>query len=260
MFFWLMLTIAIALGALHLTGMTGDSGAEGADHQLTYLTIFGIGMVVAGAVKLLFQLGANGLRHAFSWVCVVGLIFLGIVYRAEVGDLFIRATSDRMASVAVSQTGEEAELRRAWDGHYRADALVNGQQMRLLIDTGASMVLLPYEAVEGMGIDPATLDYSQAVTTANGRSTVAPITLASIRIGDIEVTDVTAAVAHPGRLQTGLLGMSFLDKIDETVFQGDRLVLRQNEPGPRNSRFKRVPETQNGMFTPEAMKDQPQPD
>ena len=256
MFFWLMLIIGFALAALHLTG-GGEAGP--ADHQLTYLTIFGIGMVIAGALKLLLQLGANGLRHAFSWVSVVGLIFLGIVYRAEIGDLFIRATSDRMASVAVSQVGEEAELRRAWDGHYRADAVVDGLPMRLLIDTGASMVLLPYESVEGMGIDPETLDYSQAVTTANGRSTVAPITIASIRIGDIEVRDVAAAVAHPGRLQTGLLGMSFLDKIDETVFQGDRLVLRQNGPGARDSRFKRVPGTVNGMFTPEALKDQPKP-
>lgn len=257
MVFWLMLTAAIALGAAHLTGLVG--GAEGSDHQLTYLTIFGIGMVFAGALKLLLQLGTNGLRHAFSCICVTGLIFLGVVYRVELGDLFLRATSDRMATVAVSDAGEKAELRRAWDGHYRADAIVDGQPMRLLIDTGASMVLLPYEAVEGMGIDPATLDYSQAVTTANGRSTVAPITIASIEIGDILVRDVTAAVAHPGRLQTGLLGMSFLEKIDETVFQGDRLILRQNEPAARDSRFKRVPETVNGMFTPEAMKDQPRP-
>ena len=258
MFFWLMLTIAIALGALHLTGLTGGAGTEDGDHQLTYLTIFGIGMVLAGAVKLLFQLGRDGLRHAFSWVSVVGLIFLGIVYRAEIGDLFIRATSDRVPSVALSTAGEEAELRRAWDGHYRADAMVNGVPMRLLVDTGASMVLLPYESVEAMGIDPKTLDYSQAVTTANGRSTVAPIKLASISVGDIEVTDVTAAVAHPGRLQTGLLGMSFLDKIDETVFQGDRLILRQNGPA-RDTRFKRVPGVKNGMFTPEALKDQPRP-
>ena len=259
MFFWLMLTIAIALGALHLTGLAGASTAGETDHQLTYLTIFGIGMVIAGALKLLLQLGRDGLRHAFSWVSVFGLIFLGIVYRAEIGDVLIRATSDRVPSVALSQTGEEAELRRAWDGHYRANALVNGVQMSLLVDTGASMVLLPYEVVAEMGIDPATLDYRQAVTTANGRSTVAPITLASISVGDIEVTNVTAAVAHPGRLQTGLLGMSFLDKIDETVFQGDRLILRQNGPGARDHRFKRIPGTANGMFTPEALKDQPEP-
>lgn len=259
MLFWMMLTVAIAFGALHLTGLAGGGEADEAGHQLTYLTVFGIGMVIAGALKLLFQLGANGLRQAFSWVSVIGLVFLGIVYRAELGDLFVRATSDRVASVALSQVGEETELRRAWDGHYRADAIVDGQRMSLLIDTGASMVLLPYEVVSGMGIDPATLDYSQAVTTANGRSTVAPITIASIEIGDIEVRNVTAAVAHPGRLQTGLLGMSFLDKIDETVFQGDRLILRQNGPGTSDSRFKRVPGTVNGMFTPEALKDQPQP-
>jgi predicted aspartyl protease len=37
---------------------------------------------------------------------------------------------------------------------------------------------------------------------------------------------VQAAVAHPGRLKIGLLGMSFLDKLSETSFRGDTLILR----------------------------------
>ena len=73
------------------------------------------------------------------------------------------------------------------------------------------------------------------------------------------MTDVAGAVAHPGRLGTGLLGMSFLDKVDETIFQGDRLILRQNGTGLRDQRFKRVPEAVDGMFPPEALKGQPEP-
>lgn len=259
MFLWIMITIAVALGALHLAGLGGSAGAEGEEHQLTYLTIFGIGMVMAGALKLLIQLGRNGLRTVVTGISVLGLVFLGLVYRSELGDLYNRMTSDRVASVALSRTGEEAELRRAWDGHYRADALVNGVEMRLLVDTGASMVLLPYESVERMGIDPAKLEFTLPVTTANGRSTVAPLQIATISIGDIEVRDVTAAVAHPGRLKSGLLGMSFLDKVDETTFRGDRLILRQNGPGAGDHRFKRVPDAVDGMFPPEALKDQRRP-
>ncbi len=88
------------------------------------------------------------------------------------------------------------------------------------------MVLLPYESVEEIGLDPTKLDYSLPVTTANGRSTVAPVRIDTIRIGPIEVYDVQAAVAHPGKLRTGLLGMSFLDKIYETSFRGDKLILK----------------------------------
>ena len=129
-------------------------------------------------------------------------------------------------SVALATTQGEAELRRAWDGHYRAEAMINGVRMRLMVDTGASMVLLPYEDVRALGIDPEQLDFSLPVTTANGTSTVAPVQLSSIKIGPIAVFDVRAAVAHPGRLKVGLLGMSFLEKLSETSFRGDRLILR----------------------------------
>ena len=50
--------------------------------------------------------------------------------------------------------------------------------------------------------------------------------ISSIKIGPIAVFDVQAAVAHPGMLKTGLLGMSFLDKLYETSFRGDKLILK----------------------------------
>jgi len=140
--------------------------------------------------------------------------------------------------VALSHTDGEAELRRGWDGHYRADAEINGIELRMMIDTGASMVLIPYEDIAAIGIDPGRLEYSMPVTTANGRSAVAPIRLSSIKVGPIAVFDVPAAVAQPGRLKTGLLGMSFLDRLSETSFQGDRLFLRQRLD---NGRFLRAP-------------------
>jgi aspartyl protease family protein len=98
--------------------------------------------------------------------------------------------------------------------------------MQLMVDTGASMVLLPYEKVRALGIQPEALDFSLPVRTANGVSTVAPVRLSSIKIGPIAVFDLEAAVARPGLLDTGLLGMSFLDRLRESSFRGDRLILR----------------------------------
>ena len=235
MFFWLVLTVGMMFWALHLTGGP-PSGA--ADQQVALFATFAVGMVIAGTVKLLFQRGTG---HALAYVAMLGVAFLALLHRPELGAIYTGTTHEAVPSVALSRAAQEAELRRAWDGHYRADAVVNGVEMRLLIDTGATMVLVPYEAVERMGLDPQALDYSVPVTTANGRSTVAPIQLASIRIGDVEVRDVSAAVAHPGRIETGLLGMSFLERLDETVFRGDRLILRQRGTSAREGRFKRAP-------------------
>lgn len=261
MFFWIILLVSLVFGALYVAGLAGpvEEGAA-SNEQFVYLTVFGAGMVIAGTIKLLFRAGPQVFRHLVSWACVFGIFATGFSYRDQIVDLYERMTNERVQTVALTRSGGEAELRRAWDGHYRADALINGVSMRMLIDTGASMVLLPYEGVEEIGINPSELDFTVPVVTANGRSTVAPIKLASIVIDDIEVTNITAAVAQPGRIKTGLLGMSFLDQLNEAVFQGDRLILRQTAISDGSAeRFKKVPKTVNGMFTPEELKDQPQP-
>jgi aspartyl protease family protein len=146
--------------------------------------------------------------------------------REEVADAYQRLRGQVHPSVALATAAGEAELRRAWDGHYRAEAEVNGVPMVLMVDTGASIVLLPYEEAAAIGIDPAALAFEMPVTTANGESTVAPVRLSSIKVGPIAVFDVPAAVARPNRLKVGLLGMSFLERLDETSFRQDRLILR----------------------------------
>lgn len=184
-------------------------------------------MIVAAAVRLLMRGGAETARHSVLWVCVMAVGFFAYDSRAEIESLYDRMRGNIYPSVALSTTQGQAEFRRTWDGHYRVEAEINGVRERFLIDTGASMVLLPFEAVDAYGIDPDTLEFSTPVTTANGKSTVAPVMLDLIKIGPIEIVDVPAAVAHPGRLKIGLLGMSFLERLKEASFQGDRLVLRK---------------------------------
>lgn len=257
MFFWIFMLVLLFFGALQVAGMAGDADA-GESNQLLYLTVLGVGMIVAGVVRLLIS--GDGARYLMSWATVIAIVVTAFGYRGEIQDVIDRLTDKRVPSVAMTSTGGEAELRRAWDGHYRADARINGVEIRLLVDTGASMVVLPYEAVEKLGIDPESLDFSVPVTTANGQSTVAPIRLSEVAIGNVRVRNVHAAIAHPGRLETGLLGMSFLDEMTETVFSGDRLILRQGRIAGFDSSYRLTPEgkTPPGMFSPDELKDQPQ--
>jgi len=191
-----------------------------------YLVLIPAGIVVAGAGRILASGGARTGRYVTVWTAALICAALAYASRADISDLYDRLRGNIHPSVAVSTAQGEAELHRAWDGHYRAEAEINGIPVMMLIDTGASMVLLPHEVVRELGINPATLDYSLPVTTANGKSTVAPVMLSSIKIGPIAVFDVEAAVAQPGRLKSGLLGMSFLERLDETSFRRNRLLLR----------------------------------
>ncbi len=235
MLFWPILIIGLAILALLLSGTPQDGVLDSGqmDMRVVYLVVLAAALAIAGAGRMLVRGGRKTLVHTAVWLGTIAGLLTAFAFRDQATIIFQEIRAELMPSVALSRTAGEAELRRGWDGHYRAEAEVNGVALRLMIDTGASMVLIPYEQAAAIGINLDTLDYSMPVTTANGRSSVAPIRLSSIKIGPIAVFDIPAAVTQPGRLKTGLLGMSFLDKLAETSFQGDRLILRQRTEVPQ---------------------------
>ena len=97
-------------------------------------------------------------------------------------------------------------------GHFVTDGLVNGGQVRFLVDTGASMVALPASDAHRLGID-----YRKGqlivMQTANGPAYAHVITLDTVKIGGIELHNVEAAIHQQG-LGVALLGMSFLNRVE----------------------------------------------
>lgn len=229
MFWWPVLIIVAAIMALILAGEPAENviAGEPVDMRLVYIVVLVTGFLFFAVGRVLVRGGPRTMLNIAICLGTVSGLATAFAFRDEATFVVNEIRAELMPSVAVTRAVGEAELRRGWDGHYRADAAINGVSLKLMIDTGASMVLIPYEDAAAIGIDPEALDYSVPVTTANGRSAVAPVRLSSIKIGPIAVFDVPAAVARPGRLKGGLLGMSFLDRLDETSFRKDRLILRK---------------------------------
>jgi aspartyl protease family protein len=96
-------------------------------------------------------------------------------------------------------------------GHVALTAMVNGAPVRFLVDTGASRVTLTPEAARAAGIDFGQLAFSQRTVTANGIAHEAPVTLREIRIEQLSIDDVPAAINE--NLRISLLGMSFLRRL-----------------------------------------------
>jgi aspartyl protease family protein len=119
-----------------------------------------------------------------------------------------------------------AAIRREKDGHYWARANVDGQFIRVMVDTGASIVALTREDARKLGFDPDGLDYRWSVRTAGGDVMGAYVTLESMKIGGVKVENVEAMVLQEGLTQS-LLGMSFLGQLYSYEFRGDSLILRQ---------------------------------
>lgn len=109
------------------------------------------------------------------------------------------------------------------DGHFWANAQVNGQTVRFLVDTGATAVALTAEDAAKLGIKPEDLKYGHKVTTATGSSRAASVTLSSISIDGARLEDVQALVVDEG-LDVSLLGMSYLGRL--TRFEATRDTLR----------------------------------
>ena len=112
-------------------------------------------------------------------------------------------------------------------GHFYVEPIVNGTRLRMLVDTGASVVALSRDDARLIGINPAPSDFRVRVATASGPVLVAPILLKEVSVGGLSVREVPAAVFPDNRLQVGLLGMSFLSKLSHFEVAGGRLVLRR---------------------------------
>jgi aspartyl protease family protein len=108
-------------------------------------------------------------------------------------------------------------------GHIVLDAAVNGAPVRMLVDTGASLVTLTPEDARAAGINPASLAFNGHVNTANGTARMAPVTLREIRIGQLSIYDVHASVLE--HLNVSLLGMSLLSRLQGYEMRDGKLTI-----------------------------------
>ncbi len=124
-----------------------------------------------------------------------------------------------------SGSGDVVELKAGAYGHYHTLARINGREIDVLVDTGASFVALTYEDAERGGIFVSDHDFKYQTQTANGIARVALVTIDRVSIGDIMVRNVQASVHERGKLGQTLLGMSFLGKLQRAEMSRGRLIL-----------------------------------
>jgi aspartyl protease family protein len=119
---------------------------------------------------------------------------------------------------------EQGRIARSADGHYWADAEVDGAPVHFLVDTGSSTVALTPADAGRLGLDAAALNYDQPVFTAAGRERAAAVTLSHVTIAGVKVEGVKALVMREG-LSASLLGMSYLGRLSKIEATPEALVL-----------------------------------
>jgi aspartyl protease family protein len=163
---------------------------------------YSTGTVVSDNIKLVAvtssaaTLEINGKRQAIS-----------------IGEHVNRTAPSGPASVTLQPDGR---------GHYMVQGQINGGIVRMLLDTGATMIALPATDAVRLGIDYRK-GQPGMVNTANGPAPVYRVTLNTVKVGDIELNQVEALVQETG-LSIVLLGMSFLNRT-EMLRQGEQMTL-----------------------------------
>jgi aspartyl protease family protein len=121
------------------------------------------------------------------------------------------------------ENAREVVLQRNRAGHYVTSGQINGEPVVFMLDTGATGVAIPARLARRLALP---LGQRFATQTANGIGTAYATRLDSVKVGEIELRDVSASVAPGLETEEVLLGMSFLKHIEFTQ-RGDRLILRQ---------------------------------
>lgn len=111
-------------------------------------------------------------------------------------------------------------------GMYLVQGFVNRQPVQFLLDTGATWVSFNARQARKLGIDYRHEGTPGWASTANGRVRIYRLKLKTVRVGEIELRNVDAAVMDGESPRTALLGMSFLKRV-RMQHEGDVLMLQR---------------------------------
>jgi aspartyl protease family protein len=147
-------------------------------------------------------------KHTFA-VIVLWMTLAGVIY-------YLTDRIQNPNTLKSVGSGATAVLKRGPDGHYRTEALINGQKVDALIDTGATGVAISQAVADKLGLKSFN---AIRTTTANGEAIGYLVRLDSVKVGGVEANNVSATIA-PTLEGDVLLGMSFLGRMDVRLYKG----------------------------------------
>jgi aspartyl protease family protein len=150
----------------------------------------------------------NGLFLSIIWLCLGAIIY------------YLADNIQNPNKMHALGTEAMVVLKRGLDGHYRAEALINGQKVNVLVDTGATGVAISQAVADRLQLKSVS---AIRTATANGDAVGYLVRLESVKLGGLEANNVSASIA-PGLQGDVLLGMSFLGRLDVRLYKGEMTI------------------------------------
>ncbi|HEY0052914.1 MAG TPA: TIGR02281 family clan AA aspartic protease [Caulobacteraceae bacterium] len=124
------------------------------------------------------------------------------------------------------QPGQAVSIAKAPDGHFWATVRTPEGSARLLIDTGATAVVLTRTDAARLGVSARPDAPRRPIATASGVLEGAVVRLESLSVGGAGLHDVEALIVPDGA-QASLLGMSYLGRLSRIEATPTSLILRR---------------------------------
>ena len=211
-----LLTLLTAL--LTLVCAAATSPAMATDVRLVGVAENTAILVIDGARPKMMRVGQTG-RAGVKLLSVTGDEAI-----VEVdGEQIALRLGDQPYSPPVAVDRASVTLVSNAQGHFFTTGTINGATVRLIVDTGASMVSMGPEHARRAGIDYLSGEKGYA-NTANGVAVVHRVQLNKVQVGDIVLHNVAGLVHSSMDLPVVLLGMSFLSRLNMQR-NGDTLTL-----------------------------------
>lgn len=224
---WILLAgLSLSLVILNVRHQQGTVGSFSTDDFASLTVRIAFLVFLSGTVLMLFRESFwKAFQAVIFWVVVALVLALGYTYRFELRTVYERVMAELMPGYTASQ-GRIVEIARGRIGEFSIQTQVNGGRIPMVLDTGATAVVLTQEAAKAAGLPLEVLSYNVNVDTANGRTQAASVTLDRLAVGGLVERSVPALIARPGQLRTSLLGMSFLNRLESWEVRGDKLIMR----------------------------------
>lgn len=184
--------------------------------------------VIGGSLYVMFYGRFHEMLKSIGiWVGIAALLAVAYNYRGDVvkvvDRVFSVVTPDQDITASINTS---IRVQRSDAGDFNVRVHVNNSPVLMLIDTGASSVVLTIEAARAAGLPVDLLKYDVTIETAKGRSFAAAVVLEELKIGNIVERRVPALIVRQGDLRVSLLGMSFLQRLESFELRGMQMVLR----------------------------------
>lgn len=139
----------------------------------------------------------------------------------------LKGTLDgRVSARKKTPSAQEVQIRRNSMSMYSTVGSINGLPVSFIVDTGATQIALNDAQARRLGIDYRVVGEPAVITTASRVERAWAVKLDSVKVGDIELSNVSAIVLEGTQPEQALLGMSFLRRL-EIRNDGQLMTLRR---------------------------------